>query len=452
MALEAFQKALKDHALVSGSQGSKHARAAQSVATDFVGHDLVRTEAELPIRVSGRGCYTSPRRRRTSAHLSAAALFALPPLRLELPEDAYTGSEDQDAPACWWGRARWIAHCLALYDSHYTALRSAQAVESVSRKTFAAYLTAESSGADYATGRNSRVTVGRLQREVARSESTIHRCRRLIGRIGCRTVVFRGRQRTLAERLESWKRGDRARGWAAVSALHESTTLPVDNEHMKTLLDQGFGTPPERSYGSFFLSRSKLVSSAEDEMKRRASRGTEKGSRCKISRAYDQRATLLAEKCRRDERMPLWVRRISRNQLAAALTRYAVAGWMADDVHGAFEEFRISGKKLITNPDKPIGYLCHILRFVPEDVPPALLDRARTVAAQEAERAAQRQLFAEMRAAAVNAAAADSPGRAAARVVAAQLRRRTVGQARARARAADETTRAQAREARDVEQ
>ncbi|AYF78142.1 Replication protein Rep [Nocardia yunnanensis] len=334
---------------------------------------------------------------------------------------------------------------MALYDGHYKALRDAQAVEAVARKTFAAYLIGESAGADYATGRNSRVTVGRLQREVSRSESTIHRCRRLLARFGCRTVVFAGRHRTLAERLESWKRNDRARGWAAVSALHESSTLPVDNSIVKTLLDQGFGTPPERSYGFPSFSRSKSVSSSENEMKRRASRGTEKGKRRKISRAYDQRATLLAEKCRRDERMPLWVRRITRQQLAAALTRYAVAGWLADDVHGAFEEFRISGKKLITNPDKPIGYLCHILRFVPEDVPPALLDRARTVAAQEAERAANRALFAEMRTAAMNAAAADSPGRAAARAAVAQLAHRNVGNARERARQADADTRARAR-------
>lgn len=379
-----------------------------------------------------------------SAHPSAAALFVLPPLRLELPADAYTGTEDQEAPPCWWGRARWIAHCLALYDTHYKALRAARAVPSVGRNTFAAYLVSESAGADYATGRNSRVTVARLQKEVGRKESTIHRCRQLLGGLGGRTVVFAGRNRTLAERLESYKRNDRARGWAAVSALHESTTLPVDNSLVKTLLHQGFGTPPERSSGFSFLSRSNSVSSAENEMKRRASRGTEKKKRRKITRAYDQKALLLAENCRRDERMPLWVRRITRQQLAAALTRYAVAGWLADDVHGAFEEFRISGKKLITNPDKPIGYLCHILRFVPEDVPPALLDRARTVAEQEAERAANRALFAEMRAAAVNAAAADSPGRTAFRAAVAQLAHRNEGNARTRARQADADARARA--------
>ncbi|NKY53967.1 hypothetical protein [Nocardia vermiculata] len=180
-------------------------------------------------------------------------------------------------------------------------------------------------------------------------------------------------------------------------------------------------------------------------MNRRASRGIDKRSRAKQHRAYDQRALLLAEKCRRDERIPLWVRRTSRSQLAAALTRYAVAGWMVDDVYGAFEEFRISGKKLISNPDKPVGYLCHILRFVPPEVPPALLDRARAVAEDEAERAANRRLFAEMRAAAMRAAATDSPGRAAARAVVVQLAHRNVGQERARGRQADADDRARAR-------
>ncbi|MCX4099101.1 Replication protein Rep [Nocardia sp. alder85J] len=369
-----------------------------------------------------------------------------------LPENAYTATTERAAPTCWWGRARWIAHCLALYDAHYKALRAAGAVESVARKTFAAYLIGESAGADHVTGRNSRVTVGRLQHRVARSESTIHRCRRLVDRIGCRTVVFAGRRRTLAERLESWKRNDRARGWAAVSALHESTALPVDNSAVETLLEQGFGTPPERSDGFSSLSRPKSASSTENERKRRASRGTEQSRRRKISRAYDQKATLLAERCRRDERMPLWVRRITRNQLAAALTRYARAGWLADDIYGALEEFRISGKRLIANPDKPIGYLCHILRFIPKDVPPALLDRARTVAAQEAERAANRALFAEMRAAAANAAAADSPGRVAARAAIAQRAHHNADHARTRARQADEISRAHALRARDGRQ
>ena len=82
-------------------------------------------------------------------------------------------------------------------------------------------------------------------------------------------------------------------------------------------------------------------------MKRRASRGTEKGERRKISRAYDQRATLLAEKCRRDERIPLWVRRISRNQLAAALTRYAEDGRLKIDNNGAEQALRpiVLGRK-----------------------------------------------------------------------------------------------------------
>ncbi|MGW5230410.1 hypothetical protein ACWEP5_36450 [Nocardia niigatensis] len=383
-------------------------------------------------------CTGSPRHGRVTAAMGW--LFPLPPLRLELPVDAY-----RDVPACWWGRERWIAHCLALYDQHYQLLRRNRMVDSVSRRTFLAYLTAESGGADFRTGRDCRITVERLQKAVVRSESTIHRCRRLVHKLGCRTVVFRGRLRTKDERLASWKRRDRARGWAAVSALHETTVLPVDNEHAKTILHQGFGTPPERSDGSDFLSRSPNPSPPQPMTKRRAPRGIDKKRQ---ARAYDQRALLLAEKCRQDDRIPLWARRIPRSQLAAALTRYAVAGWQIDDVYGAFEEFRISGKRLIGTPDNPIGYLCHVLRQTPVEVPPALLDRAREVDLEEKRRAQQRELWAEIRTAKMRAADDHSAGRAAARKAVAELRHRTIGHDRARARAVDEESRAAARRAR----
>jgi hypothetical protein len=44
--------------------------------------------------------------------------------------------------------------------------------------------------------------------------------------LGVATEVFRGRLRTYAERMASWRVGDRARGWASVWALHPPT--PVD--------------------------------------------------------------------------------------------------------------------------------------------------------------------------------------------------------------------------------
>ncbi|MBF6284473.1 hypothetical protein IU456_29100, partial [Nocardia farcinica] len=224
-------------------------------------------------------------------------LFPLPPLRLELPEDAY-----DHVPACWWSRERWIAHNLAAYDKHYEMLRRQNMVDSVSRKTFENYLIAESAGADFGTGRNCRVTIEQLQRITARSESTMHRCRRLVNKLGTRTVVFRGRQRTKLERLESWHRGDPGRGWASVAALHESVVLPVDNQHVKTLLEQGFGTPPGRSPGLLALSRPKPVSSPQNVSERRAARGQDTKGRRRKPRSYDSRALLLASRVRSDGR------------------------------------------------------------------------------------------------------------------------------------------------------
>ncbi|MFE2961965.1 hypothetical protein [Nocardia tengchongensis] len=416
--------------LLDRSQGNARTHTGARQHTLIPGDDVHRPSEQ-------RKYCTSPRHGRVAAAMGW--LFPLPALRLELPTDAYS-----NVPACWWGRGRWIAHCLALYDEHYQLLRRHRMVDSVSRRTFLAYLIVESGGADYRTGRDCRITVERLQKAVARSESTIHRCRRLVNKLGCRTVVFAGRLRTREERLASWKRRDRARGWAAVSALHETTVLPVDNEHVKTLLHQGFGTPPERSDGFDFLSRPPKTSPPQPMMKRRAPRGTDRRG----PRAYDQRALLLAEKCCKDERIPLWARQMPRGQLAAALTRYAVAGWQVDDVFGAFEEFRISGKHIIGTPNKPIGYLCHVLRQIPVDVPPALLDRAREVDLEEKRRARQRELREEIRAAKMAAAGEHSPGREAARQATAALRARTVGSDRARARHADDEVRAAARRAR----
>lgn len=413
------------------------------IAAGIAGHDSADTTAELPTRVFGRACLAPFRRRRWNGPTPAAALFPLfplPPLRLELPEDAYNA-----VPACWWSRERWIAHNLALYDEHYEQLRAEEKVDSVGRRTFEHYLLVESGGADYRTGRNSRVTIGQLQAATLRSESTMHRCRRLTKAFATRTVVFRGRQRTKLERLDSWRREDRARGWAAVSALHESSTLPVDNEAVETLLDQGFGTPPGQSPGSAFISRRKSASSTDNTMKRCASRSLDKRERAKRTPAYDQRAVKLASGVRRDERFPLWVREIRPGRLAALLTRKAVAGWDVDDVYGGIEEYRISGKKLLDAPRNPAGYLWSVLNRIPDDVPPARLDRARTVALEEAERLARQRQRDEDRAKAM--LAADGMN-AEARRLRDKLEQGSVDRAVRRSRGADEARRELAQRAR----
>ncbi|MBF6358275.1 hypothetical protein IU449_27640 [Nocardia higoensis] len=317
-------------------------------------------------------------------------------------------------------------------------------VEAVARKTFEAYLLTESAGADYHTGRDARVSLARLQAATHRQRSTVLRCRRLTRKLGTRTTVFTGRHRTREERLDSHKRQDRSRGWASVAALHESVVLPVDNSHVEKLLDQGFGTPPERSEGSSFLSRQKSVTSPTT-MRDRASRCLDKSGRRRTPRAYDQRAVKLVARMHRDERFPLWVRMTSRGQLTAVVTRKAVAGWDVDDIYGALEEVRIGGRAPITRPDNPAGYLSWLLRQIPDDVPPARLDRAREVAATEVEHATWRRELEQMRQARTTATGMN----AAARATRDALATRTHGQAAARAREAEQARRELAQKARN---
>ncbi|WP_280265827.1 hypothetical protein [Nocardia wallacei] len=167
-------------------------------------------------------------------------------------------------------------------------------------------------------------------------------------------------------------------------------------------------------------------------MEGRASRGQEKEGPVRAAPAYDQRAVKLASSVRRDERFPLWVRSIRPGRLAALLTRKALAGWDVDDVYGALEEWRIGGKRLLARPDNPPGYLWSILNAIPDDVPPARLDRAREVAITEAEHAAWRRELEEMRQARMRAAAGMN---AAARQVRDSLAERAAGRGVVYARA-----------------
>lgn len=413
----------------SGFQGSKQFCSQTTTPATCGGYSFANT-GSLPARVSG-GCSTSPRRH-SRIPARTDGLFVVPAFSLELPADTYTRT-----PACWWGRDRWIAHNLALYDTHYRPLYQAREVPSVGRETFERYLRAESGVADTATGRNARITMRSLQISTKRSESTMHRCRKLTRRFATRTVVFEGRHRTLVERLASWRRGDTARGWAAVAVLHESSTLPVDNQTPKTRPDLEIGTPLERiSIPQGNPSFEEWVSSLQPENDG-ASRCTDERRRRRSMPAYDQRAVKLAASVRRDERFPLWVREIQHGRLTALLTSKAVAGWDVDDVYGGLEEWRIAGKKsLLNDPINPPGYLLSILRTLPDDVPPARLDRARTVQIEETERAERARAREEARSAAMAAV----PMNPAARRFRDQLAGRTRDAAgeRARARAAAE--------------
>jgi hypothetical protein len=327
------------------------------------------------------------------------------PLGLDVPAAAYDGITRRWRSPRWWR-----AHALAVYDAHYARLRSEGAVPSVSRARWIDYLEAESRHADKLSGRDCRPTVAALMAIMDTGEMTVHRCRRLAKEFGIRTEVVTGRHRTKAERLDSWRRGDRGRGWASVAALHESH-LPVDNSEVKTRYEQGFVTPLPHSGGSRPEAPAQPGPSPAQPVR---------------GRAFEPEAMQLANSVRRDARFPSWVRSMPRARLAAVLTRYAVARWRTTDV---FTAMGLAGVSILERPVNPAGYLAFLLRRCPIAPPPGMVARAAVVAKVEAERAATARYLAQLRAKTV--AGPDSPGRAAAmaiagRVLAGERRRASV--------------------------
>ncbi|OXR40258.1 hypothetical protein B7C42_07683 [Nocardia cerradoensis] len=124
------------------------------------------------------------------------------------------------------------------------------------------------------------------------------------------------------------------------------------------------------------------------------------------------------------------------------LTSKAEAGWDVDDVYSGLEEWRIGGKKqLLIDPVNPPGYLWSILKTLPDDVPPARLDRARTVQIEETERAERARAREEARAAAMAAVPMTPEVRKIRDQLADRSRRAAADRARARAAAERELPR-----------
>lgn len=396
---------------------------------------IARPDAGLILhaRVSSHEHTTHTRRyrRRGRQAVSLATLFALPPLRREVPEGAYTAA----APVCWWSRERWLAHVAALYDQHYCRLRAEGRIPSVARATFLATMADMSAGANNATGRDCRVPVGKVRRDgtrtglvatVGKCKRTIQRAREIAGKLGVYTVVVQGRLRTYDERIESHKRFDRCRGWAQVSVLHESTTLPVDNFTVNELLQQGNVTPLLRRSGKHFSPRKKISSSPTNMKERRAPRGRDTERRPRRQPAYDPQVLLVARRLTEKPETPSWVARRGFRSWAPVLTKYVRGGWDEDDVLEAIREHHLA-HKVPHHLANPWGFLSHILGKQDIDCPPAAIIRAEAAAYEQRQREQQQQIRAELRRRNEHAAAPDSP-----------VRRAAIAQRRAEARAVEE--------------
>jgi len=363
---------------------------------------------------------------------------------------------------CWWSAERWIIHVERVYKRHYLLMRHrlvATTGGGISLRAVLAVAAAHAAAADYTTGRNSWPLLGTTGGErgmtaaTGLGERTITRARTFLRLVGLATEVQQGRQRTLPERLDSAARGDTARGWTAVYALHHTSTPPVDNPMGVTAGQTPNGTPPRSGLFTPSASAEKRVSTPphpqrpptgdEDGAPRRASTTTGGSGRdAKPARAP---GTALMLAWRTDPACPGWARAYAAHRWAGALTAVAAAGWTARDLTQMLVDLTNTGHHILTRPRRPISYLLALLTKVDLHEPPTLTrdlhDAAHRAARAEqtAQRAIERANNDQARQAAI--AALSGPGRALAHQVLATTSR-AAAQRRVVNRRADTQSRA----------
>jgi len=321
---------------------------------------------------------------------------------------------------CWWSRRRWLQHVERVYRRHYLLLRPALVAVSgggISLRAVLVVAGAHAAAADFGTGRDSRPMLGDTGGEQGLTAATglgartITRARTFLRLAGLATEVQPGRHRTLTERLDSWERGDTARGWTAVYALHHTTTHPVDNLGSIDAGQTPDGTPPRS--GSLPLSslEEKVVTTGAEPKNRGAARpaSTNTSRRGQRRTVPDPGGVLLATRWCQDPDSPPWARYKTPTTWAALLALPARHGWTVRDLHRLLEDHTASGRRLLSHPRNPIAYLSWLLNQIDLTNRPYAMDDV--YAAYEADLAAHSQAAARDRLAA--AAHARQAGRAA---------------------------------------
>ena len=380
-----------------------------------------------PVRHRPAPTPTRPPNRRDP---TAPVALRRPPLRHEVSPYAYAGIP------CWWSAERWITHVARVYQRSYLLLRPRLVASSgggISLPTVLAYAAAQAAAADHHTGRGSRPSITTMATTAARGRRTIQRARLFLRLAGLATEIQPGRTRTYPERITSWERGDRARGWTAVYALHPSPTYPdpVDNSHIIRAGHTPDGTPPRSGSLLHSASAEKRVSTPDKNQKPPA--GDEDGAPRRASAAAGgsgggpdgTRApgTALMLAWRTDPACPGWARAYAAHRWAGALTAAATAGWTARDLTQMLTDLTNTGHHILTRPRRPISYLLALLTKIDLHEPPTLTrdlhDAAHQAerAQQATERAVEQAESDRDRQAAI--AALDGPGRALAHQIAA---------------------------------
>jgi len=351
----------------------------------------------LPLRVAEqrdrprrRPAGARPPQRRDAGH----PLVSRPPLRRPVPVSVYA------RVPCWWSRRRWLEHVERVYRRHYLLLRPRLVAVSgggISLPAVLAVAAAHAAAADFGTGRDSRPVLGQtggergLTAATGLGARTITRARTFLRLAGLATEVQPGRHRTLPERLASWERGDTARGWTAVYALHHTATHPVDNLGNISTGHPPDGTPPRSGSLPPSSFEEKVVTTGTEREDRGAPRpaSTTKGRRRRRRAVADPRGVLLATRWCQHPDSPPWARYKTPTTWAALLALPAAHGWTVRDLHRLLTDHAASGRRVLTHPRNPIAYLSWLLNKADLTNRPCAMDDV--YAAHEAELAAQRQ-------------------------------------------------------------
>ena len=298
---------------------------------------------------------------RTIASLTGHQYAAV---RLELPQSAHLGV------AVWYSDIDWMIQIQIAYDLYYEQLRPAVADRKgrggVSKSAVIKVAAARAAAADWDTGRNSRLSVETIMARTGLGERTVQRASALLRLLGAATEVFRGRQRTYRERMASWRRGDKGRGWASVYALH-----PPNNPQVRRakLAADPLATPhPRRGprRGPSPLSKNSLTASGKaGQCRSRASRdatntaGPPPGRRPR-GRVVNPKGLLLAHRWLQAAETPHWVSKCTPQRWAAVLAKPAAHGWTPADLDQLLRDHVSLGGWIAADPADPtrlIGWL-----------------------------------------------------------------------------------------------
>lgn len=291
---------------------------------------------------------------------------------LEVPADAGAGIP------CWsGGPGTWVSATVATaYDRRYTEIRPHMCSGGIARQTLLAIAAAMARTADTSTGRNCRASNAALATATGFPVRTVQRARECLRLLGVATEVLRGRQRTLGERMASWRMGDRHRGWASVWALHDDPQITVVIHSLSPHLERS----PLNYEGSPSVGRTTTRGHASRARQGAAARRP----------SIDERGLALIRRWRQADRTPRWAYRFSEAAWAAMLAAPAAAGWTPADLNAVVTDW-LAARPIPDNPRRPIALLGTILKRHTDANPLT----ARPTAHDEARRAAEAAAHAE---------------------------------------------------------